>query len=120
MRHWTRPWSRKTSGLPVRETIRLGRVKTAPYTVKGSRYVLMTVASIQTYQETRRQPGSSMTANGELFNPRTLTAAHTYLPFPTDVQVTNLENGRSIILRVNDRAPFRANTILTPASESST
>ena len=47
-----------------------------------------------------------MTANGELFNPNGLTAAHKYLPLPTHVQVTNLENGRSIIVRVNDRGPF--------------
>lgn len=103
-------------GLPVTEAIRLGRVKTAPYTVKGSRYVPMTVANAQTYEETglaswygeetRRLPGGSMTANGELFNPDGLTAAHKYLPLPTHVQVTNLENGRSIIVRVNDRGPF--------------
>lgn len=103
-------------GLPVTEAIRLGRVKTAPYTVKGSHYVPMTVASAQTYEETglaswygeetRRLPGGSMTANGELFTPNGLTAAHKYLPLPTHVQVTNLENGRSIIVRVNDRGPF--------------
>ncbi|MBS0150835.1 MAG: septal ring lytic transglycosylase RlpA family protein [Nitrospira sp.] len=103
-------------GLPVTEAIRLGRVKTAPYTVNGSRYIPMTVASAQTYEETglaswygeetRRLPGGSMTANGELFNPDGLTAAHKYLPLPTHVQVTNLENGRSIIVRVNDRGPF--------------
>jgi len=103
-------------GLPVTEAIRLGRVKTAPYTVNGSRYIPMTVVSAQTYEETglaswygeetRRLPGGSMTANGELFNPDGLTAAHKYLPLPTHVQVTNLENGRSIIVRVNDRGPF--------------
>lgn len=47
-----------------------------------------------------------MTANGELFNPNALTAAHKYLPLPIHVQVTNLENGKSIIVRVNDRGPF--------------
>lgn len=47
-----------------------------------------------------------MTANGELFNPSALTAAHKYLPLPIHVQVTNLENGKSIIVRVNDRGPF--------------
>jgi rare lipoprotein A len=103
-------------GLPVKEAIRQGRVKNAPYIVNGSHYVPMTVASAQTYgetglaswygEETRRLPGGSMTANGELFNPNGLTAAHKYLPLPTHVQVTNLENGRSIIVRVNDRGPF--------------
>jgi rare lipoprotein A len=47
-----------------------------------------------------------MTANGELFNPSALTAAHKYLPLPIHVQVTNLENGKSIIAQVNDRGPF--------------
>jgi rare lipoprotein A len=47
-----------------------------------------------------------MTANGEAFNPKELTAAHKYLPLPTYVKVTNLENKRSIIVRVNDRGPF--------------
>ncbi|GJL65924.1 MAG: hypothetical protein NPIRA05_08950 [Nitrospirales bacterium] len=103
-------------GLPVKEAIRQGRVKAAPYTVKGRRYVPMNVAKAQTYQETgvaswygaetRRQKGGHMTANGEAFHPQGLTAAHKYLPLPTNVQVTNLENGRSIIVRVNDRGPF--------------
>ena len=47
-----------------------------------------------------------MTANGEFFEPKGLNAAHKYLPLPTHVRVTNLENNRSIILRVNDRGPF--------------
>ena len=47
-----------------------------------------------------------MTANGEAFNPMGLTAAHKYLPLPINVKVTNLGNGRSIIVRVNDRGPF--------------
>lgn len=103
-------------GLPVKEAIRLGRVKAAPYTVNGHHYVPMTLASAKTYketglaswygEETRRQKDGHMTANGELFNPRALTAAHKYLPLPIHVQVTNLENGRSIIVRVNDRGPF--------------
>jgi rare lipoprotein A len=103
-------------GLPVKEAIRLGRVKAAPYTVKGQRYVPMNMVNAQTYEETglaswygeetRRLPGGHMTANGELFNPNGLTAAHKYLPLPIHVQVTNLENGKSIVVRVNDRGPF--------------
>ena len=103
-------------GLPVKEAIRQGRVKNAPYTVKGRRYYPMTVAKAQRYEETgvaswygeetRRQSGGHMTANGEAFNPRGLSAAHKHLPLPTNVEVTNLENGRSIIVRVNDRGPF--------------
>lgn len=47
-----------------------------------------------------------MTANGEAFNPKGLSAAHKHLPLPTFVQVTNLSNNRRIIVRVNDRGPF--------------
>ena len=56
--------------------------------------------------ETLRQNKGRMTANGEVFDPKGLTAAHKYLPLPTHVKVTNLENDRSIIVRVNDRGPF--------------
>lgn len=46
------------------------------------------------------------TANGEIFNMNDMTAAHKTLPLPSIVRVTNLENGRSVIVRVNDRGPF--------------
>jgi rare lipoprotein A len=47
-----------------------------------------------------------LTANGEVFDKRRLTAAHPTLPMPTLVEVENLENGRTAVLRVNDRGPF--------------
>ena len=53
-----------------------------------------------------------MTANGEAFDPKGFNAAHKYLPLPTHVKVTNLENRRSIILRVNDRGPFVAGRVI--------
>ncbi|HEX5078231.1 MAG TPA: septal ring lytic transglycosylase RlpA family protein [Geminicoccaceae bacterium] len=46
------------------------------------------------------------TANGEVYDMEALTAAHPTLPLPSIVQVTNLANGRSLVLRVNDRGPF--------------
>jgi rare lipoprotein A len=46
------------------------------------------------------------TASGELFDATALTMAHPTLPFGTQVRVTNLRNGRSVIVRVNDRGPF--------------
>ena len=52
------------------------------------------------------------TANGERYNQNALTAAHKTLPMPSYVRVTNLENGRSIILKVNDRGPFVNNRII--------
>jgi len=52
------------------------------------------------------------TANGEVFDLNSLTAAHHTLPLPSIVEVTNLENGRSIQLRVNDRGPFARGRII--------
>ncbi|MEA5572013.1 septal ring lytic transglycosylase RlpA family protein [Calothrix sp. UHCC 0171] len=46
------------------------------------------------------------TATGERFNPEGMTAAHRHLPFGTRVRVTNIRNGRSVIVRINDRGPF--------------
>ncbi len=103
-------------GLPPKEAIRQGKVKKAPCVVRGKRYVPMSVEQARNYRETGiaswygyetyRQKGGHMTANGEAFDPNGLNAAHKYLPLPTFVKVTNLENRRSIILRVNDRGPF--------------
>jgi rare lipoprotein A len=103
-------------GLSPKEAIAQGRVKTAPYVVRGKRYVPMSVDQAQTYREkgiaswygdeTFRQKGGHMTANGEAFDPDGLSAAHKHLPLPIFVKVTNLSNRRSIIVRVNDRGPF--------------
>ena len=103
-------------GLPPKKAIRRGRVKRSPYVVKGKRYVPMTTQKARAYREegvaswygyeTLCQKGGHMTANGEAFDPEGLSAAHKYLPLPIHVRVTNLENRRSIIVRVNDRGPF--------------
>lgn len=53
-----------------------------------------------------------LTANGERYNMNTLTAAHRTLPLPSIVKVTNLQNGRALILRVNDRGPYVKNRII--------
>src|ERR1700722_17887256 len=52
------------------------------------------------------------TANGELYDGDALTAAHRTLPMPVNVRVTNLENGKSIIVRVNDRGPYARGRII--------
>ena len=52
------------------------------------------------------------TANGENYDMNTLTAAHRTLPLPSIVKVTNLENGRSLVLRINDRGPYSKNRII--------
>lgn len=46
------------------------------------------------------------TASGEIFNPDAMTAAHPTFPLPSLIEVTNLDNGRSVVVRVNDRGPF--------------
>jgi len=103
-------------GLPPKEAIKQGRVKNSPYTVKGKTYYPMSLEKARTYDETGvaswygyetlRTKGGRMTANGEVFDPKQLTAAHKYLPLPTHVKVTNLENNKWVIVRVNDRGPF--------------
>lgn len=57
------------------------------------------------------------TANGEIVNPKLLTAAHKTLPFGTKVRITNLRNGKTVDVRINDRGPFRRGRIIdvTPA-----
>ena len=52
------------------------------------------------------------TANGEIFDANAISAAHPTLPLPSYVRVTNLGNGRSLIVRVNDRGPYAANRII--------
>ena len=52
------------------------------------------------------------TANGERFRKGTLTAAHRTLPFGTKVRVTNLSNGRSVVVRINDRGPFKYHRVI--------
>lgn len=109
-------------GLPPKEAIKQDRVKNAPYVVKGRKYVPMSVNEARNYREvgiaswygyeTWSQKGGRMTANGEIFHPDGLNAAHKYLPLPTHVRVTNLENQRSIIVRVNDRGPFVGGRII--------
>jgi peptidoglycan lytic transglycosylase len=55
---------------------------------------------------------SSKTASGERMNPNALTAAHRSLPFGTKVLVENLNNGRSVVVRINDRGPFVGGRII--------
>lgn len=52
------------------------------------------------------------TANGERFNPHGLTAAHRTLPFGSRVLVTNLRNGKSVVVRINDRGPFSKGRVI--------
>jgi len=60
------------------------------------------------------------TANGEIFDMNGLTAAHRTLPLPSLVKVTNLENGRSIVVRVNDRGPYANDRIIDLSKHAAT
>ncbi len=81
-----------------------------PYTVRGEKYYPL--QSAVGYNEegiaSWYGPGfhGKKTANGETFNQNAMTAAHTVLPLGTMVRVTNLENGKDITVRINDRGPF--------------
>lgn len=55
---------------------------------------------------------TSRTASGERANPNTLTAAHRTLPFGSKVKVENLKNGRSVVVRINDRGPFTGGRVI--------
>ena len=59
-----------------------------------------------------------LTANGEIFDPEVVSAAHKTLPMPSAVRVINLENGRSLVIRINDRGPFVAGRIIDLSREA--
>ncbi len=59
-----------------------------------------------------------LTANGEVFDMASLTAAHPTLPMPCYARVTNLGNGKSLIVRVNDRGPYHANRLMDVSSRA--
>lgn len=55
---------------------------------------------------------TSKTASGERADPESYTAAHRTIPFDTEIRVTNLDNGKSVIVRINDRGPFTGGRII--------
>ena len=59
-----------------------------------------------------------LTANGEVFDMSSLSAAHPTLPMPCYARVTNLSNGKSLIVRVNDRGPYHANRVMDVSSRA--
>lgn len=81
-----------------------------PYTVRGKTYYPLKSAHgfVEEGVASWYGPGfhGKTTASGERFNQYALTAAHKILPLDTKVRVTNLANGRSLIVRINDRGPF--------------
>ncbi|MBA7753363.1 endolytic peptidoglycan transglycosylase RlpA [Enterobacter sp. RHBSTW-01064] len=59
------------------------------------------------------EPGSNLTASGETFDPMQITAAHPTLPIPSYARVTNLANGRMIVVRINDRGPYGNDRVIS-------
>lgn len=89
---------------------------TKPYKALGATYTPMT--TWQPYKERgvaswygKRYHGRK-TASGEVYDMYSMSAAHTTLPLPSYVKVTNPANGRFVIVRVNDRGPFKSNRII--------
>ncbi|HAS1786002.1 TPA: endolytic peptidoglycan transglycosylase RlpA [Enterobacter cloacae] len=59
------------------------------------------------------EPGSNLTASGETFDPMQITAAHPTLPIPSYARITNLANGRMIVVRINDRGPYGNDRVIS-------
>lgn len=101
--------------IPRAEAIRAAGNK-SPYTVGGETYSVM--SSAVGYAETGRASWygekfhGELTSNGEVFDMYKASAAHKSLPIPTFLKVTNLDNGRSMVVRVNDRGPFHSDRII--------
>ncbi len=86
------------------------------YTVLGKRYFVMDTADGYAERGVASWYGpgfhAAATSNGERYDMYAMSAAHKTLPLPAYVQVTNLRNGRSVVVRVNDRGPFKDGRII--------
>ncbi len=107
--------SKIPDAVPKRE--RPSKIGNKPtYTVFGKKYYVMSSSKNYDEQGIASWYGTRFhqhyTSNGERYDMLAMTAAHKTLPLPTYVQVTNLRNGRKIIVKVNDRGPFEANRII--------
>lgn len=90
--------------------VRIGQ----PYSIRRTTYVPAAAPAYDAlgYASWYGSESGDRTANGERFRPDWITAAHTTLPLPTYVEVTSLDTGRRIIVRVNDRGPFAHGRII--------
>lgn len=96
---------------PVADTpVRVGPA----YSIRGTTYVPAAAPTYDAvgYASWYGSESGNRTANGEQFRPGWITAAHTTLPLPTYVEVTALDSGRRIVVRVNDRGPFALGRII--------
>ncbi len=87
---------------------------TPPLPIAPQPSLMPRVLAVKTGHASWYGPGlyGRRTANGELLSRGTMTAAHPYLPFGTRVRVTNLWNGRSEVVRINDRGPFHTGRVI--------
>ncbi|NOX98588.1 MAG: septal ring lytic transglycosylase RlpA family protein [Verrucomicrobia bacterium] len=96
--------------------------KMRPYKVRGQHYHPMSIEAalvhseegVASWYDERKWLGlhRGTTALGETYRPHSLAGAHKTLPLPCKVRVTNLANGRSVVIRLNDRGPFVGNRVL--------
>lgn len=100
------------------------KVSATTYRVKGKKYTTLSSDKAKDLTQTGLAswygPGfhGKKTANGEIYNQNALTAAHKTLPLSSKVKVTNLENNKTVTLRVNDRGPYYGNRILDLSKEA--
>lgn len=99
--HVATAFHRAHRGANVENTVRSERPSVAKAAVAGG--LMSGIASVYS---------GGRTANGETAGAGGLTAAHRTLPFGTMVRVTNLRNGRSVVVRINDRGPFIRGRVL--------
>ncbi|MCS4263821.1 rare lipoprotein A [Pseudomonas sp. BIGb0176] len=110
-------WDVDVSRIPdATPTLHTGPYKANPYTVLGKTYFPIQESKNYVASGTASWYGTKFhgqnTANGEVYDLYGMSAAHKTLPLPSYVKVTNLDNNRSVILRVNDRGPFYSDRII--------
>ena len=110
-------WDVDVSKIPdATPTLHTGPYKANPYTVLGKNYFPLQDSKTYVQSGTASWYGTKFhgqnTANGEVYDLYGMSAAHKTLPLPSYVRVTNLDNNRTVILRVNDRGPFYSDRII--------
>jgi rare lipoprotein A len=106
------PYNVDVSKIPdaVPKVEQLSRIGNKSYIVKGKRYYVLNSSKNYEQRGIASWYGTAFhgrpASNGERYNMLAMTAAHKTLPLPTYVQVTNLKNGRKVIVKITDRGPF--------------
>ncbi|HCS41988.1 MAG TPA: septal ring lytic transglycosylase RlpA family lipoprotein [Pseudomonas sp.] len=110
-------WDVDVSRIPdATPTLHSGPYKANPYTVLGKTYFPLQESRTYVASGTASWYGTKFhgqnTANGEVYDLYGMSAAHKTLPLPSYVRVTNLDNNKTVVLRVNDRGPFYSDRII--------